>query len=48
MVIAQPISSSDNVSNETLIANQDGNIINSDSLENVPSIISDVRIIFCS
>lgn len=43
MVIAHPVSSSDNRSNETLIADQDGNVINSNSLESVPSLVSDVR-----
>lgn len=45
MVIAHPVSNSDNMSNETLAADQDGNvIINSNSLESVPSLVSDVRI----
>lgn len=43
MVIAHPVSNSDNRSNETLIADQDGNVINSNSLESVPSLMSDVR-----
>lgn len=42
MVIAHPVSNSDNLSNETLIADQDGNLINSNSLESVPSLMSDV------
>lgn len=43
MVIAHPISNSDNnLSNETLVADQDGNVINSNSLESVPSLINDV------
>lgn len=43
MVIAHPVSNSDNRSNETLIADHDGNVINSNSLESVPSLLSDVR-----
>lgn len=43
MVIAHPMSNSDTLSNETLIADQDGNVINSNSLESVPSLMSDVR-----
>lgn len=43
MVIAHPVSNSDNLSNETLHTNQDGIVINSNSLESVPSLVSDVR-----
>lgn len=43
MVIAHPVSNSDNRSNGTLIADQDGNVINSNSLESVTSLVSDVR-----
>lgn len=45
MVIAHPVSNSDNLSNETIIADQDGNLINSNSLESVPSLMNDVCIV---
>lgn len=48
MVIAHPVSNSDNLSSETLHANQDGILINSNSLESVPSLMSDVRKRYCA
>lgn len=38
-----PVSNSDNLSSDTIVGGQDGNImINSNSLESVPSLMSDV------
>lgn len=43
MVIAHPVSSSDNNMSSETLQNQDAIVINSNSLESVPSIMSEVR-----
>lgn len=43
MVIVHPMSHSDHRLNSTHIADEDGNVINSNSLESVTNLINDVR-----
>lgn len=44
MVIAHPMNHPDDVSSDTSMNNQVENVINSNSLESVPSLVSDVSL----